>query len=84
MGRSMSAVSRVDVPLFTNPPNMYFVLDRSGSMGESDKWDRVRLTVARLMRGLGPRANFGAAIFPYGEALERPGDGAIGLKRQVR
>ncbi len=56
----------IDVPMFTDPPNIYFVLDRSGSMAESGKWDRVRLTVARLMRGLGPRANFGATIFPYG------------------
>jgi hypothetical protein len=54
----------IDVPLFTDPPNMYFVLDRSGSMAEGNKWDQVRLQVAKVMRDLGPRASFGATVFP--------------------
>jgi hypothetical protein len=54
----------VDTPLFSDPPNMYFVLDRSGSMAESDKWGAVRKVVAQILRGLGPRANFGATLFP--------------------
>lgn len=54
----------VDVPLFTDPPNMYFVLDRSGSMAEGNKWDDVRVTMAKILRALGPRANFGATVFP--------------------
>jgi hypothetical protein len=54
----------VDVPLFADPPNMYFVLDRSGSMAENNKWGKVRLVVAQILRGLGPRANFGATVFP--------------------
>lgn len=54
----------VDVPLFAEPPNMYFVLDRSGSMAEGDKWSKVRVVVAQILRGLGPRANFGATVFP--------------------
>ncbi len=54
----------VDTPLFTDPPNLYFVLDRSGSMAEGNKWDRVRVVVAQILRGLGPRANFGATVFP--------------------
>jgi hypothetical protein len=53
-----------DVPLFADAPNMYFVLDRSGSMAEDDKWGTVRKVVAQITRGLGPRANFGATIFP--------------------
>ena len=54
----------VDTPLFADPPNMYFVLDRSGSMAENDKWDAVRVVVAQILRSLGPRANFGATVFP--------------------
>ena len=54
----------LDTPLFSDPPNMYFVLDRSGSMIEGDKWNKVRLVVAKIMRSLGPRANFGATIYP--------------------
>ncbi len=54
----------LDVPLFVDAPTIYFVLDRSGSMAASDKWHQVRVTVAKIMRSLGPRANFGAMIFP--------------------
>lgn len=54
----------VDVPLFIDPPNMYFVLDRSGSMAESNKWTQVRVVVGKILRTLGPRANFGAMIYP--------------------
>ena len=54
----------IDIPLFTDPPNMYFVLDRSGSMAEGNKWGQVRTTVIEIFRGLGPRANFGATLFP--------------------
>jgi hypothetical protein len=54
----------VDVPLFADAPNIYFVLDRSGSMATDNKWTQVRLVVAQVLRGLGPRANFGATVFP--------------------
>lgn len=54
----------VDTPLFAEAPNIYFVLDRSGSMNEDNKWTQVRQTVAQVVRGLGPRANFGATLFP--------------------
>jgi hypothetical protein len=54
----------VDVPLFVDPPTLYFVLDRSGSMSANDKWNQVRVTVGTIMRSLGPRANFAAAMFP--------------------
>lgn len=54
----------VDVPLFADPPNIYLVLDRSGSMLDDDKWLHVRTTVGRVLRDVGPRANFGATVFP--------------------
>ncbi|MDB4941415.1 MAG: CglB [Labilithrix sp.] len=54
----------VDAQLFTDPPNLYFVLDRSGSMADDNKWTQVRGVVAQILRGLGPRANFGATVFP--------------------
>lgn len=73
----------IDAPLFVDPPNMYFVLDRSGSMAESNKWTQVRIVVGKILRALGPRANFGAMIYPGSagvcaggiEVMEtRPGD----------
>ena len=54
----------LDVPLFVDAPTIYFVLDRSGSMASQNKWDQVRVTVGKIMRGLGPRASFGAMMFP--------------------
>lgn len=59
-----SSCDCIDVPLFTNPPNMYFVIDHSGSMAEGEKWNAVRTVVAKIVRGLGPRANYGATVFP--------------------
>ena len=76
----------IDVPIFGEPPNIYFVLDRSGSMLDDGKWDLVRSTVGRVLRDLGPRASFGATVFPgfsddsCGASAEimsvRPGDPA--------
>lgn len=54
----------IDVPLFAEPPNLYFVLDRSGSMLEDNKFLQVRSVVVEIFRNLGPRANFGATVFP--------------------
>lgn len=54
----------LDVPMYVDPPTIYFVLDRSGSMIELDQWTKVRVTVGRIMRALGPRAQFGATMFP--------------------
>ena len=47
-------------------PNLYFILDRSGSMteGSPSKWDVVRNDIAALMTTLGKEAEFGAAWFP--------------------
>ena len=68
-----SSCDCVDAPLFTDPPNIYFVLDRSGSMLEDDKWGSVRTTVVALARGLGPRARFGAAMYPWTTDACTPG-----------
>ncbi len=68
-----SSCDCVDVPLFTDPPNLYLILDRSGSMSEDGKWDAVRSTVAALARGLGPRARFGAAMYPALSDVCAPG-----------
>lgn len=53
------------------PPNLYFVLDRSGSMGDpakplsaTTKYTAVRVACVNVVRDLGSRASFGAAVFP--------------------
>jgi hypothetical protein len=60
----------VDQPLLGDPPNLFFVLDRSGSMNNAwnasgvSKWATVVSTITSLVVSLGPRANLGAAVFP--------------------
>jgi hypothetical protein len=54
----------LDLDLLSPPPNIYFVLDRSGSMNDSNKWTTIRNVIAQIMADLGPRAVFGAAVFP--------------------
>jgi hypothetical protein len=53
-----------DEPLAGDIPNLYFVLDRSGSMAELNKWVNIQLELANLIVALGPRASVGAAVFP--------------------
>jgi hypothetical protein len=53
-----------DQPLLGDPPTLYFILDRSGSMAENGKWPTIVSVLADLVIGLGPRANIGAAVFP--------------------
>src|SRR5271154_7611290 len=52
-----------DQPLLGDPPNLYFVLDRSASMQEDSKWRTIVTVVTSLVIELGPRANVGAAVF---------------------
>lgn len=54
----------LDLPLLTDPPNLYFILDRSGSMTDDNKWATIRSVVAGIIQSLGPRGRFGAAVFP--------------------
>jgi hypothetical protein len=53
-----------DQPLLGDPPTLYYVLDRSGSMTDSNKWSTVQVALERVMIELGPRARVGAAVFP--------------------
>ncbi len=58
--------------IITNAPNLYFVLDASGSMattvsGTATRYDRVHDAAVGLVRNLGPLINVGAAVFPRAE-----------------
>ena len=54
----------VDQPLLTDVPTMYFILDRSGSMNESNKWPTITTVLGATVTRIGPRSNFGLALFP--------------------
>jgi len=52
-------------------PNLYFLLDRSGSMNESipgtfllDRFGAARNAIELVLRDIGHRVNFGASVFP--------------------
>lgn len=56
--------------IITDAPNLYFVLDASGSMsapvpGGGTRYSAVRNAAVDLVRTLGPRIQVGAAIFPF-------------------
>src|SRR5580700_2149274 len=50
--------------LVPRTPNIYFILDRSQSMHDMNKWQVVREDIANLISSLGTSCNFGAAEFP--------------------
>jgi len=56
------------LPATSEPPNVYFVIDRSGSMQEivdgQMKYDAVATASVALVRRLGAQVNVGAAVFP--------------------
>jgi hypothetical protein len=62
-------------------PNLYFVIDRSGSMQDfvdgEQKYAAVARAATSLVRSLGPRANIGAAFFP-GRAVTQQNPCAVG------
>jgi hypothetical protein len=63
-GPDLGVCACTELGFLSDVPNLYFVLDRSGSMDDGGKWNLVRIVVAQVMKSLGPRANFGVAIFP--------------------
>ncbi len=63
-GPSEGVCSCTEVPILGDPPNVYFVLDRSGSMNDNNKWTTIRVTVANIISKLGARISVGATVFP--------------------
>jgi hypothetical protein len=73
----------LDQPLLVDAPSIYFVLDRSGSMSDFNKWGTVQSVIGYVMESLGPRAFFGAAVFPasYDNTGCTPGNEVYGMRR---
>jgi hypothetical protein len=82
LGPDRGVCACLDMPLLTDIPNIYFVLDRSGSMAESDKWFVVRSVIGQTVKALGPRINVGVALFPdVTQANCVPGDEVMAVRR---
>jgi hypothetical protein len=64
-----------------DPPNLYFLVDRSGSMGATpegssrNKYDMARRVIGDLLRAIGHRVRYGAAIFPASSTSGECGPG---------
>jgi hypothetical protein len=58
------------IPAVANPPNLSFIIDHSGSMGEElagsglSKFENARIALSRVLNVVGHRVNYGATIFP--------------------
>jgi hypothetical protein len=64
LGPNGGVCACADEPLLVDAPNIYFVLDRSGSMAALNKWANIQIVLEKLVIALGPRASVGAAVFP--------------------
>ena len=67
-------------------PNVMIVLDRSGSMLESRKWDNAVNATTRLTQAFQDQIRFGLMVFPYsGQCTVSTGQGALRAPvREVR
>jgi hypothetical protein len=58
------------IPAITNPPNLYFVVDRSGSMQDPlpgspySKYENARIAISVMLRAVGHRVRYGAGVYP--------------------
>ena len=58
------------IPAVTNPPNLYFIVDRSGSMSDNlpgsgySKYENARVAISKMLRAIGHRVRYGAGVFP--------------------
>lgn len=56
------------VPVILDRPNLYFILDRSGSMGElwgsNTRWYAARYAVQNMLLKIGHRVSYGGAVYP--------------------
>jgi hypothetical protein len=72
-----------EIPAISDPPNVYFIVDRSGSMSDLlpgsaySKYENARIAISIMLRAVGHRVNYGAAVFP---AYANPSGCAPGME----
>lgn len=69
-GADASLCGDQEIPAVTDPPNLYFIVDRSGSMGDNlpgssySKYENARIAISKMLRAIGHRVRYGAGVFP--------------------
>lgn len=59
-----------EIKAVSDPPNLYFIVDRSGSMidilpgSPYSKYENARIAISVMLRAVGHRVRYGAAVFP--------------------
>jgi len=77
------------IPALEDPPNLYFIVDRSGSMSDNwpgssyNKYQNARIAIGKVLRAIGHRVRYGAAVFPQpGGVIDGCGAGAEAFATQ--
>lgn len=82
-GQDAALCGSQEIPAISDPPNLYFIVDRSGSMAELlpgspySKYENARIAISVMLRAVGHRVRYGAAVFP---AAVNPDGCAPGLQ----
>src|SRR4051812_536916 len=69
-GMDAALCGNQQIPAVIDPPNLYFIVDRSGSMGEIlpgsgySKYENARIAISKMLRVIGHRVRYGAGVFP--------------------
>jgi hypothetical protein len=68
------------IPVILERPNVYFIMDRSGSMEEPvdryyNRYTTARMAIGEVLRAIGHRISYGAAVLP---AFHNPDNCATG------
>jgi hypothetical protein len=82
-GMDAALCGEQQIPAVSDPPNLYFVVDRSGSMGDTlpgsiySKYENARVAISVMLRAVGHRVRYGAAVYP---AFENPDGCTSGME----
>ncbi len=69
-GTDAALCGNQQIPAVTDPPNLYFVVDDSGSMADQlpgspySKYENARIAISVMLRAVGHRVRYGAAVYP--------------------